>query len=125
MTALPKTVLQAWENRQGPAIFATVDEQGLPNIIYVTCLGIHGNDCLVVADNYFQKTRRNLLAGCRGSILFMDKDGKTYQVKGTLEYLTSGKFFEEMKSWNPPQHPGHGAAALRVEQIFSGPEQIA
>ena len=28
MTALPDVVIEAWENREGPAIFATVDEDG-------------------------------------------------------------------------------------------------
>jgi hypothetical protein len=29
-----------------------------------------------------------------------------------------------MKKWNPTKHPGHAAAALKVEQVFSGGEQI-
>ena len=77
-----------------------------------------GADRLVVADNYFDKTRRNILAGSKGSLLFRDKAGKAYQVKGTLEYHRHGEVFDDMKSWNPPQHPGHAAAALRVEAVY-------
>ena len=125
MTVLPEVVRQAWENRDGPAVFATVDEAGVPNVIYVGAVGLHNNERIVIADNYFHKTRRNVLRGGIGAFLFLDKPGKSYQMKGKLEYYTDGEIFELMKSWNPPQHPGHAAAALLVEQVFCGAEQLA
>jgi predicted pyridoxine 5'-phosphate oxidase superfamily flavin-nucleotide-binding protein len=124
MTSLPETVRQAWEDRDGPVILATVGADGAPNIIYVTCVGVLGDDRIVVADNYFDKTRKNLLRGCKGAILFRDKKGKAYQIKGSLEYHTRGEVFDFMKTWNPPEHPGHAAAALRVEEVFSGAEKL-
>jgi len=124
MTSLPEGVRQAWENRDGPVILATVGENGAPNIIYVTCVGVLGDDRIVVADNYFDKTRKNLLRGCKGAVLFRDKKGKAYQIKGSLEYHTRGGVFDFMKTWNPPEHPGHAAAALRVEEAFSGAEKL-
>lgn len=125
MAALPQSVRQAWEDREGPAILATVSPEGVPNIIYVTCVGAFGDDRLVVADNFFDKTKKNLLVGGKGAILFQSKEGKAYQVKGTLEYHTSGEVFDNMKTWNPSQHPGHGAAALLVEEAYSGAEKIS
>jgi len=124
MKALPADVREAWEDRDGPVILATVSSDGVPNIIYVGCVGAFGDDRLVVADNYFDKTRRNLLAGCKGSMLFRSKKGKAYQVKGTLEYHKDGEIFDHMKTWNPSQHPGHGAAALSVEEVYSGAEKL-
>jgi uncharacterized protein len=124
MPALPKNVRDAWDNRDGPAIFATVGEGGAPNIIYVTCVGAFGDDRLVVADNYFSKTRANLKRGSKGAILFRTKDGKAYQAKGTLEYHTSGPVFDHMKTWNPKEHPGHAVAALVVEEVYSGAEKV-
>jgi uncharacterized protein len=133
LAALSKQAREAWENRDGPAVFATVGEGGVPNIIYVTCVGIFGGDpCvavfagdrLVVADNYFDKTRKNLKRGSKGAILFRTKDGKAYQVKGQLEYHSSGPIFDHMKTWNPKEHPGHAAAALLVEEVYSGAEKV-
>jgi len=126
MSALPQKIIDAWADRDGPVILATVSDAGVPNIIYATCVGIFGNERLVVADNFFNKTRRNLLqaCGCRGAILFRSKDGKAYQVKGTMEYHKDGEIFESMKKWNPPQHPGHAAAALKAEEVYSGAEKI-
>ena len=124
MTALPDDVRQAWEDRDGPVILATVGPDGAPNIIYATCVSAFGDDRLVVADNYFDKTRRNILAGSKGALLFRTHAGKAYQVKGALEYHTRGEIFDDMKSWNPPQHPGHAAAALRVEEVYCGAEKL-
>lgn len=124
MASLPDSVRQAWEDRDGPVILATLSGDGVPNIIYATCVGVFGDDRLVVADNYFDKTRRNLLKGGKGAILFRSKDGKAFQVKGTLEYHTDGEIFEYMKTWNPPEHPGHAAAALRIEEVYSGAKKL-
>ena len=124
MAALPQNVREAWEGREGPVILATVSELGVPNIIYVTCVSAFGDDKLVVADNYFEKTRKNLLSNPKGSILFITKDNKAYQVKGTLSYHTEGEIFDDMKTWNPEKHPGHAAAALTVEEVYSGVEKL-
>ncbi len=124
MTQLPECIRQAWEDRNGPVVLATVCAEGIPNIIYATCVGAFGGDRLVVADNYFDKTRKNLLAGSKGSILFMTKGGKAYQVKGSIEYHTEGELFQHMKTWNPSKHPGHAAAALRIKEVYSGAERL-
>lgn len=124
MSALPKIVREAWEDRDGPVILATVDDDGTPNIIYATCVGLFGDGRLVVADNYFDKTRRNLLRGGRGALLFRSKKGNAYQIKGTLEYHKDGEMFAFMKSWNPPTHPGHAAAVLKVDAAYSGAEKL-
>lgn len=124
MAVLSQEVREAWADRNGPVILATTDKDGAPNIIYATCVGLFGEECLVVADNYFDKTRKNIQAGCMGAILFMDKKGKAYQAKGKLEYHTEGEIFDDMKTWNPEKHPGHAAAALRVSEVFSGAVKV-
>jgi len=32
--------------------------------------------------------------------------------------------FDHVKTWNPPKRPGHGAAALRVEEVYSAAEKL-
>jgi len=120
MPNLPPEVLAAWNNRNGAVVLTTVDANGLPNSIYASSVGLHGDDTLVVADNYFDKTRKNLESERKGLILFMTKDNKAYQIKGRLEYHRTGVIFDEMKQWNSPKHPGVAAAALHVEEVYSG-----
>ncbi|MBB6481899.1 pyridoxamine 5'-phosphate oxidase family protein [Spirochaeta isovalerica] len=124
MAKLPRTVIDAWDRMDGPVIFTTVDSKGKPNAIYATCVSRYGEDRLIVADNYFAKTRDNILEGSTGSILFITEDKKAYQIKGSVEYHKEGPVFEDMKKWNPEKHPGHAAAALKVEEVYSGSEKL-
>jgi len=124
MIALPEEVSSAWENREGPIILSTVNKGGIPNSIYATCVSKYSEDILVVANNYFSKTLENIEAGSKGSILFITKAGKSYQVKGSIEYHKDGPVYEDMKKWNPKKHPGHAATALKVEEVYSGAEKL-
>ena len=124
MPVLPEIVSKSWDEKKGPVIFTTVDDQGVPNAIYVTCVNKFKQDRIVVADNFFDKTRKNILTGSKGSILFITNEDKAYQIKGTIEYHKEGDIFEDMKKWNPKQHPGHAATVLKVEEIYSGSERI-
>jgi hypothetical protein len=124
MPNLPDVVRKAWDHREGPIILATVDGRGTPNAIYAGAVAKYSDSILVVADNYLDKTRRNILNGCRGAMLFMTADKKAYQVKGRLERHTSGPIFDDMKKWNPPKHPGHAAIALTVEEAYQGATKL-
>jgi len=124
MPALPEAVCQAWGNREGPIVLSTVDAEGNPNAIYATCVSKYCEDTLVIADNFFNKTKANILAGSKATLLFVTKEGKSYQIKGKIEYHTEGAVFEDMKQWNPAKLPGHAAAALIVEQVFCGAEKL-
>lgn len=125
MSALSNDVSQAWDEHEGPVVFTTVDTTGKPNSIYATCVRKWSAEKLVVADNYFSKTRANILAGSRGSILFITGEGKAFQVKGTIGYEKEGEIFDDMKGWLEPRFPGHAAAVLSVEEVYSGAEKLA
>lgn len=125
MEILPQAVLKAWEDRDGFPVLATVDSEGVPNIVYIGSVSIYNENCFVVADNYFDKTRNNILSGSKGALVFLDKQRKSYQVKGYFEYHTDGEIFTHMKTLNPPQHPGHAAVVLRVEEVYSGAKKLS
>jgi|WetSurMetagenome_2_1015567.scaffolds.fasta_scaffold1112957_1 uncharacterized protein len=121
---IPKNLQNAWDNREEIIVFSTVSEQGVPNSIYATCVSQYNEDIFVVANNFFDKTLKNILSGCMGSILFMTKERKAYQLKGILNYYTSGEAFDDMKKWNPENLPGHGVAVLKVEEAYTGAERL-
>jgi len=121
MASLPKNVRQAWEEREGPVILATVSDTGVPNIAYVSRAELLGDDMVVLADRYFGKTRRNLMQGGTGALLFRDRQGKSYQIKGPVAYHQSGPVFDRVKGWTPaPTGTLHGAVALTIEEVYSG-----
>ncbi|MBD3392909.1 MAG: pyridoxamine 5'-phosphate oxidase family protein [Chitinivibrionales bacterium] len=124
MSEIPQAVKDAWEARQGAAVFVTADEDRMPNAIYVSCIRRIDDSRFVVADNYFNKTRLNINAGSKGCILFITDQRKAFQVKGPIQYLTSGDVFDDMKTWLDPKHPGKGAAVLTVEEAYSGGEKL-
>ena len=124
MTTLPEKASKAWEDREGPIIFSTVDGDGNPNAIYATCVSKFSEEIIVVANNYFSKTLKNILEGSKGSILFITKEGESYQIKGSIEYHKEGVIFDDMKKWNPKKLPGHAAAALKVEEVYKGAEKL-
>ena len=124
MAVLPEEVSKEWKNRKGPIILSTVNKEGVPNSIYATCVSKYDEETLVVANNFFSKTLENITAGSTGSILFLTKEDKSYQIKGTIEYHKTGPVFDDMKKWNPKKHPGHAAAALKVEAVYSGAKKL-
>jgi len=124
MAVLPEEVSKEWKNRKGPIILSTVNKEGVPNSIYATCVSKYDEETLVVANNFFSKTLENITAGSTGSILFLTKENKSYQIKGTIEYHKDGPVFDDMKKWNPKKHPGHAAAALKVEAVYSGAKKL-
>jgi predicted pyridoxine 5'-phosphate oxidase superfamily flavin-nucleotide-binding protein len=125
MAAIPEEVSKAWESREGPVVLTTVDVEGTPNAIYATCVSKYSDDTLVVADNFFNKTRVNILAGSTASLLFITKEGKSYQIKGTVAYHSEGAVYDDMKKWNPKKLPGIAALALTVQHVFCGAEKLA
>ena len=124
MNKLPEIVLNAWNNRKGPSVFSTVNKNGTPNSIYVNSISLFDENQIIVANNFFCKTLENIFSGSTGAILFITNDDMSYQIKGGVSYFTEGEQFDDMKKWNPEKHPGHGAAALTVEEAFSGSKKL-
>ena len=123
MAAIPEVASKAWDDRKGAIILTTVDADGVPNSIWASCVKKFGEDKLVVADNFFNKTRANLQAPGKGALLLITNAGKSYQFKGSLGYATAGDVYDDMKSWNG-ERPGVAAAVLHVEEVYSGAEKL-
>jgi len=115
---------KAWEQRDGAIVLTSVDSNGMPNSIYATCVNMSEDGRIVIADNYFSKTKKNIEHKSNLSVLFITTEGKSYQVKGTFEYYTSGDLFTWMKGWNPEKHPGHGALVVNATELYSGAERL-
>ncbi|MEJ2097664.1 MAG: pyridoxamine 5'-phosphate oxidase family protein [Deltaproteobacteria bacterium] len=126
MAELPETAVKGWENREGPLVLTTVDSSGMPNTIYVTCVKKIAGDKIVVADNKMYKTRANIKAGSPVSLLYLTKDKKAFQIKGSVSYLTEGDIYDDMKNgWLDKKYPGQAAVVIHVREVYSGAEKLA
>ena len=109
-----------------PVVMTTVDSDGRPNTIYVTCVYKYSNDQIVVADNKMHKTRANIKAGSPVSLLYITKNKKAFQLKGSLAYITEGTIFDDMKNgWLDKKYPGHAAVVIHIEEVYSGAKKLA
>ncbi|KQC12310.1 MAG: pyridoxamine 5-phosphate oxidase [Desulfuromonas sp. SDB] len=124
MSELPSAVINDWEKRKGLAVFTTVSVEGIPNTIYVSCISKFSPDTILIANNHFVKTLINIQSGCKGSILFITDNRRTYQIKGDVQYYEQGDYFDDMKKWYPPHRAGHGVAVLKVEEVYSGSKKL-
>lgn len=125
MKKLPKEILEAWKNRKGPIVFSTVNTENKPNSIYATCVQMVEDNKILVADNFFGKTRENIIKNSTGSILFITEEDKSYQLKGDIQYHVRGKYFDDMKKWNPERLPGHAVAIITVQESFCGSKKLS
>ena len=120
-----KEVLKdAWDRHEGPIVLTTSDEKRIPNAIYATFVRLLDDGRIVVADNYFNKTQANIKGGSKGSVLFLTKERKSYHAKGSIEYLTDGPIYEDMRQWVDQKKPRIAVAVLSVAEFYSGAEKL-
>jgi|SRR5690554_2800068 predicted pyridoxine 5'-phosphate oxidase superfamily flavin-nucleotide-binding protein len=117
-------IIEAWKNKEDAVVLTTVDNNKMPNSIYVSCVALSDSFTIVIADNYFDKTKQNCYNDSLASVLFITKDGASYQIKGKIIYHTEGSVFDFMKSWNPQKHPGNAAVEIIPTQVYSGARKI-
>ena len=121
---LPQEIIDAWAEREPAFVLTTVSPQGIPNSIWVISSGLYQGEHIVIADNYFDKTRANIHATGVASVLFITKDGRSYQLKGRVSYHTDGPFYDFMKAVTPPKYPGHAAVVLHASEMYTGSQKL-
>ncbi len=113
-----------WAKREGPVVLTTISRDHIPNSIYASCVKQLEDGRIVVADNYFSKTRVNIAGGSSGALLFMTDENKAYQVKGKIEYLKHGPIYDDMREWVDQKHPRVAAAVIGIDELYTGAERL-
>ena len=71
-----------------PKFFATMDKQGNPNLVVITCAEFYGGD-IIFGNLFLWKTARNLKENPQVAMLVMDQKLNYFLVEGSLTVLKS------------------------------------
>ncbi|MFA5827790.1 MAG: pyridoxamine 5'-phosphate oxidase family protein [Candidatus Shapirobacteria bacterium] len=96
---------------------ATSTPDGRPNCIAVACCKVISDNQVLISDNFFNKTRQNLLINSQVSVAFWDPEdnpagNRGYQLKGVAQYLTQGKWKQIVDADPDNEGLAHKAAVL-------------
>jgi len=128
MAKLPKEVMDAVKKQENFTA-ATSDKNGNPNLIYIGFFKVLDDIRMSMADTSFNKTRSNLSANPKMSIVVLDPDTKkAYQIKGRTELKTSGVEFDYLKDQVKKRMPEltlKHAVILHTEEVYCGADKLA
>ncbi|MBN1764593.1 MAG: pyridoxamine 5'-phosphate oxidase family protein [Sedimentisphaerales bacterium] len=123
MIQLPDTVKKAIL-KQDVFPVATCSREGTPNVIYVKYLKVIDDETVVLADNYFHKTRDNIQKNPNLAFVVLDEEKGSFQIKGSVQWSNDGPLYDDMLTWVPDKFPRIAAVVLHVEKIYNGAEQL-
>jgi predicted pyridoxine 5'-phosphate oxidase superfamily flavin-nucleotide-binding protein len=123
MAQLPDAVKKAISKQE---IFpvATSSQDQIPNVAYIAYLKVIDDQTILIADNYLNKTRKNILSNGNVAFAVRDEEKGSFQIKGTAERLTEGAMFDEVQKWVPDKLPKVAAVVMHVEEIYNGAKII-
>ncbi|MDM7935128.1 MAG: pyridoxamine 5'-phosphate oxidase family protein [Methanothrix sp.] len=122
MVRMPPEVTETL-SKQKPVPIATASRSGVPNVIFVGAFRVLDEENLMIADNFFYKTAKNLEENPKIAILCYDSQTKkSFQIKGSVKVLKEGERFEEMRKWVHginPKLPAKACVMVKVEEIYN------
>jgi uncharacterized protein len=96
--------------------FSTVSVDKQPNTVAIFRVKVVSPNQILITDNFFNKTRKNLETNNQVSLAFWnlenDSNGAGYQLKGTAEIFTQGKWKDQVDIDPGNQGLAHKAAVL-------------
>jgi len=117
------TEIQEAINQQNPTPLATANADGTPNVIFIGIKQILDDETVLFADNFFNKTLANLKENPKISFVVYDSYAKkSYQIKGSVEILTSGSIYDDMVKMVHTKNaalPAKSAVVMHVEEIYN------
>lgn len=104
-------------------VLATSSKDGKPNAVPIVFAWPWSEEEILIADNFFLKTRANIEENPIASLTFWDPETREgYQVKGRVQVYTSGPIFEEAASRVRSVRPTlrtKAAVVIKVEEVYT------
>jgi uncharacterized protein len=126
---IPKYI-QEIIDKQELYVLSTSTKEGTPNIIYLKFLKVYNNEQILIANNKFFKTEKNIIENPRISFVVLDTENrKAYQLRGNVEIHKDDKIYEDTVEWvkakRPDMNPPKSGIILNVKEIYCGVEKIS
>ena len=122
MVKMPTDVRETLE-KQNPVPISTASPDGVPNVVFVGLMKILDDETIMIADNFFYKTAKNLEENPKISVLCYDSDTKkSFQIKGSVTVHKSGPTYDEMAEWVHSINkklPAKSAVIVKIEEIYN------
>ena len=120
MVKVPENIKEAF-NTQRVIPMATVNKEGVPNVIYVA-IWWWEDETLCVVNNFLNKTYANVKATGWVSFVCYGKNG-SFQIKCKAEDIKEGALYEKghkMATERENPLPGKSVVACKVIEIYQG-----
>lgn len=101
---------------------ATIDASNNPHVIAVGCVKVVSDNQILITDDYIVETTKNIRQNPNVALAVWSKNWEEncvgYELKGTAEYFTKGKWYDIMKQ-NPDTEgePRKGAIVVTIDKI--------
>ncbi len=121
LVKVPENIKQAFDT-QRVIPMATVNKEGVPNVIYVAIWWWEDDETLCVVNNYLNKTLTNVKETGVVSFVCYGKNG-SYQIKCKTEEITKGSVYEKghkMATERENPLPGRSVVACKVFEVYQG-----
>lgn len=121
MVKVSENIMEAF-NLQKVIPMATVNKNGVPNVIYVAIWWWEDNETLCVVNNYLNKTLQNIEDNGKVSFVCFGKNG-SFQIKCETENITEGPIYEKghkMATDREKPLPGRSTIVCKVVEIYQG-----
>ncbi len=124
---IPAQVKGLFDER--PMVYlATVDEDGMPNVVPMLQYWWLAEGTLVIGDLFMKATKANIKANGKACISGCSQAGESYKLKGTATYQASGPGYDlanENLHRKKPEKDFKGVVVFTVTEVYNatrGPE---
>ncbi len=103
-------------------VFLSTTSDNIPNVVPIGFARPIDDENILLVDNFMNKTHANLEKNPKAAIVCREASKCPFQFKGSVEIVTSGKYFDEAVDWATSvmsKLSPKAAILFKVEEIYS------
>jgi predicted pyridoxine 5'-phosphate oxidase superfamily flavin-nucleotide-binding protein len=102
------------------AFFATASNDGTPNVVPIGAFKLLDDETLLISDQFFQKTLKNLKENPKVALSYWGEKGG-YQIKGNITVHTDDQVFKDDVAWMKEVRPHltpKSAVIMKITDVY-------